>query len=93
MAVQLDEQAEDYINFVMAQAETTLKATKFILHRKASLTEEQVLQLADVRMRMISLLAVMTDGEGYGSLDDTVTYAMRGYEADASALLNTRLLS
>lgn len=92
MAVQLAPDMEAYLDGILSHAHFVLSAAKFCdRHRPDGLSAESLEELADVQARMVSLLATFEDGPAYGAVDNTVLYALRGFEATAAELLRSRL--
>lgn len=88
MPMQPSRDIDCYVDAILERADQALKAARFIRYRnKERLSDDQMAEIGLIHLNMVSLLASLTDGEAYGAADDSVIYALRGFECDADALL------
>lgn len=88
MRMQLTSDMDTFIEGVIERADCALKAAGFIRYRNQQpLSDEQMQEIGTIHCNMVSLLASLTDGEAYGAADDSIVYALRGYECAAHDLL------
>lgn len=87
MAIHLDADMQNDFEAVLSAAGSMLESVKYIHLREGSVPEYMLNGIEALQDDMIRLLALCEDGELYGKVPAQVTYTMRGYEADASEIL------
>lgn len=87
MPQQLDADMRNHLDGVLSAAHTMLESAWFIQHRQGNLPAHVLEGVEALQDDMIRLLALFEDGDLYGSVPPATTYVMRGYEADATEIL------
>lgn len=95
MAMQLDQDMGLHLDGVLSAAHTMLESAHFLKYREGRIPDHMIEGIEALRDDMIRLLALFEDGALYGSVPSHTTWAMRGFEADAAAILeqNERMAS
>ncbi len=87
MAVQLDAEMESDFERVLCAAGSMLESVKHVHMCSGEIPSHMLSGIEALQDDMIRLLALCEDGELYGKVPQHVTYTMRGYEADATEIL------